>query len=768
VAKPSEGGVPDVSVVVVLSDQSNVSRQTLSALADQSGVSYEVIVIDNASGDDAEALLERLDGARIVRNCKNLGFLRAANQGATLAQGRYIVLLGGATILQVDALTHAVARLDDEGDIGAVLGKDVHSDARLQDAESITGRNELNSEVCADLDSFSAEIRFSRDVDFGSRAYLMVRRTLWERLKGFDTIYAPTWSRDRDFCMRLSGAGYRVVFDTRSCIWRPEQGRVVPNNTTPARKTHDQFILRGLGGESLALYGVPVLARPVNDHGFAWQRPFASVAGKVVPQVTIECNAPRSGVIPLRTTVQSFDLFDTLIARACVTPANLFAEVGTAFGLKDFPSARMAAEQRTLASGDAFDLEAIYRELCAGGYCDASTARQLMASEIEAEFDNAIPIVENIAAVRDFDLVVSDMYLPPAILHGLMQRVGLRRFVHLFVSNDGKHLGTIWPQLAQKWLILRHIGDNERSDVELPRQFGIATTRYAGANISRAEQYLEDAGLPLLARIVRQLRLANPYVSGTVEAGLWNHFVEYNIPLLCLSAAEARKQRDIAGKDKILFIGRDCYFLSEVFLALYPGESSQLIHVSRAALAADPAGFSGYLDRCDLSNALLCDLVSTGLSWLRFSQVTGRATSLFAIVHIDNYQYQAFDPAELDRQENYRFLHAVCSSELANFSLAIEILNTAPHGSTVAVERIGDEFAPRFDAHQELPATMLKGLLLAQAAAVPCLRSGRTALEQELAHVPDSRELFSFLVSAISNVEWLNRLASVVICQQTN
>lgn len=473
-------------------------------------------------------------------------------------------------------------------------------------------------------------------------------------------------------------------------------------------------------------------------------------------------------MISLRTTTQSFDLFDTLIARACITPANLFGEVENALGAAGFASARMAAEQRVFAAGEAFDLPAIYRELGASGYCDAVAARRLMAAEIDAEFDNAIPVAENLAAVRDFDLVISDMYLPAAILRGLLQHVGLRRFVHLFVSNAGKFQGSIWPQLTRNWLILRHIGDHAQADLTQPQRFGIPATLYAGATPSPLEQSLENAGLPLLGRLARRMRLANPYHAGTVEAGLWQVFAEFNTPLLCLAACEARKRRDAVGKHGILFLARDGHFLSEIFLALYPDEPSALIHVSRAALAADPAGFARYFEAHDLENALVCDLVSTGLSWLRFSQSSGRPIDFYTLVHIDNYQYQAFDPAELNASENYRFSCSLRSSELDPWSLAIELINTAPHGTTVALDPVGATLVPRFAAHHELPVALLKCLTLAHAAAIQNLRRQRVALAAELAQLDDTQELLAVLVSTLSSTPWINHLASDAICRPTN
>jgi hypothetical protein len=473
-------------------------------------------------------------------------------------------------------------------------------------------------------------------------------------------------------------------------------------------------------------------------------------------------------VATLRTTVQSFDLFDTLIARACVTPGNLLAQVETALGITGFAASRMAAEHRVYCAGQPFGISDIYRELCGSGFCDSNMAKRLMVAEIEAEFDNAIAITENIATVRDFDVVVSDMYLPDSVLRGLLQHVGLRRFVHLFVSNAGKHHGTIWPDLTQHWLILRHVGDNPHADIAQAQRHNIPTHHYTGASPNGIEQFLQCNGLTRISQLARQLRLANPFSHTTVEAEFWNHFVQYNFPLLCITAHLARLERDNAALERILFLSRDCYFLSEVFLTLYPGEPFTLVQVSRSALATDPQGFLRYLQDCGLERALVCDLVSTGYSWLQFSQEMHQPPTFFTLVYIDNYQYQPFDSTELHQSSPLRFLHCVKSSEVNAWSLAIELLNTAPHGTTLGVQSVGRDYVPQFEDQHELPPNMLKTLLLAQAAAIQCLRPSRAAVTRELDTVDNSHHLISTLVSALSGTDWLNRFATAAICHQAN
>lgn len=207
----------DVSVVIVLFNQAGLSRQAFAALADQTGVSYETIVVDNASNDATPELLDRLDGVTIIRNTTNAGFLKAANQGAAVARGRHIVFLNNDAILHDHALRRGVDRLDTSADIGAVGGRIVLADGSLQEAGCIAYRNGSTSGYGRGMDPHAAQFNCVRDVDFCSGAFLMLRRTLWLQLGGFDTAYAPAYYEDTDLCLRIWDAGLRVVYDPS--IW---------------------------------------------------------------------------------------------------------------------------------------------------------------------------------------------------------------------------------------------------------------------------------------------------------------------------------------------------------------------------------------------------------------------------------------------------------------------------------------------------------------------------------------------------------------------
>jgi GT2 family glycosyltransferase len=208
-------GQPQVSVVIVLYNQAGLSLLCLRALSESMGVDFETIIVDNASSDRMPQLLERLDGADILRQDSNLGFLRAVNLAAEHATGEQLLLLNNDAVLEPQTLAHAMARLAAEPDAGAVGGPILLWDGRLQEAGSIIWRDGSCQGYGRGDSPDAPAYRFVRDVDYCSGAFLMVRRALFEQLGRFDDGFAPAYYEESDFCVRLWEAGHRIVYDPR-------------------------------------------------------------------------------------------------------------------------------------------------------------------------------------------------------------------------------------------------------------------------------------------------------------------------------------------------------------------------------------------------------------------------------------------------------------------------------------------------------------------------------------------------------------------------
>lgn len=262
---------PRVSVILVLFNQAELTFHCLESLlaAQESGI--EVIIIDNGSTDRTGALLDRLDGARVLRSPENLHFLRGVNRAAAEARGEHILLLNNDTRLDPGAITAAVARLDAEPDLGAVGGPIVLLDGTLQEAGSIIWRDGSNVGYGRGRDPGEPEFQFRRDVDYCSGAFLMVRRALFERLGRFDEAFAPAYYEETDLCMRLRAAGFRIGYEPKARITHVEFGSASSVDSAVALhvRNREVFVQRHravLEADHLPPGAAPVIARMRPSH----------------------------------------------------------------------------------------------------------------------------------------------------------------------------------------------------------------------------------------------------------------------------------------------------------------------------------------------------------------------------------------------------------------------------------------------------------------------------------------------------------------------
>jgi GT2 family glycosyltransferase/glycosyltransferase involved in cell wall biosynthesis len=206
---------PTVSILLVLFNQAELTFECLRSLTRAMDVGCELILVDNASSDRTAELLSRLDGVRAIRNAENLHFLHGVNQGAELARGRHLLLLNNDTRLTPGSIGAAAERLDAEPDLGAVGGRIILLDRKLQEAGSIIWSDGTCVGYGRGQDPWAAEFQFRRDVDYCSGAFLMVRRELFERLGRFDAAFSPAYYEETDLCMRIREAGFRIGYEPR-------------------------------------------------------------------------------------------------------------------------------------------------------------------------------------------------------------------------------------------------------------------------------------------------------------------------------------------------------------------------------------------------------------------------------------------------------------------------------------------------------------------------------------------------------------------------
>jgi N-acetylglucosaminyl-diphospho-decaprenol L-rhamnosyltransferase len=184
----------------------------------------EIVVVDNASADDTRAEVKRR-GVRLISNSANLGFAAAVNQGFRAVECPYVLLLNPDV-----ALTTGIESLREACDLPAVAGAGgmlLDAKGRLQIGfmvrklptpavlamealllNRISPNNPVNRRYrCLELD-----YNVLQPVEQPAGALLMIRRTVWEELGGFEEHFWPIWFEDVDFCRRALNRGYSFVY----------------------------------------------------------------------------------------------------------------------------------------------------------------------------------------------------------------------------------------------------------------------------------------------------------------------------------------------------------------------------------------------------------------------------------------------------------------------------------------------------------------------------------------------------------------------------
>lgn len=118
--------VPTVGVVIPCHNYAHFLPTCLDSVLSQSGVSLDVLVIDDASSDDsrevAEAYAARDPRVRVIAHGVNLGHIRTYNEGLSIVRGDFLVLLSADDALAPGSLVRAAKVLTARPGVGFTYG----------------------------------------------------------------------------------------------------------------------------------------------------------------------------------------------------------------------------------------------------------------------------------------------------------------------------------------------------------------------------------------------------------------------------------------------------------------------------------------------------------------------------------------------------------------------------------------------------------------------------------------------------------------------
>lgn len=219
-------GIP-VSLLLVSYNTRDITVACLRSVYDQTAgfLDFEVLIVDNASSDgSADAVAAAFPAATLVRSPENLGFAAANNLAAREASGEWLLLLNPDTVVLDHAIDKLLAFAQTHPEASIFGGRTLFADGSLNIKSCwrrptpwsafciATGLTSMfpNSSLFAP-ESFGPWKRDSvRQVDIVSGCFLLIRRSLWNQLGGFDPAFFM-YGEEADLCLRASKLGHKCL-----------------------------------------------------------------------------------------------------------------------------------------------------------------------------------------------------------------------------------------------------------------------------------------------------------------------------------------------------------------------------------------------------------------------------------------------------------------------------------------------------------------------------------------------------------------------------
>lgn len=208
-----------LSVIVVNFNGINFLNKCFNSLREYlDGISFEIIVVDNNSKDKScNYIKQNFPEVNLIESKENLGFGKANNLGVKNAKYDTILLLNNDTILQ-DHLLPALETLYECDDNGIVAINMLNAQKKYISA---VGRfpsplKLIKISLLSDQRDVFKTGNFKENlytVDWVSGAFMLMRKSDYEHLNGFDSDYFM-YVEDVDLCKRMADFGKKCVFQS--------------------------------------------------------------------------------------------------------------------------------------------------------------------------------------------------------------------------------------------------------------------------------------------------------------------------------------------------------------------------------------------------------------------------------------------------------------------------------------------------------------------------------------------------------------------------
>ncbi|MEQ1735015.1 MAG: glycosyltransferase [Rhodoglobus sp.] len=318
----------------------------------------EIIIVENASGDDSLEKLKSIPGDIIlIESKKNLGFTGGCNLGVQKASGEYIAFLNNDARPHPSWIAEGIAAFHGDPNIGAVASKVLDWEGSRVDyvGSAITWYGMGYKPHAGELDGGKWDA--PRDVLFGTGAAMFVRTEVFRELGGFDDEYFMFYD-DVDLGWRLNLLGYRFRFQPSSLVYHKHHASIEKFGAFREEYLLERNALytlyKNLEDETLAQVFPGALLLALRRSTARGKLDTASldlrVAGDDAERTMPVSKSTMAGVFALDQFVENLPAMTVARTRIQSTRVRSDREVGLLFGNVDEPAYPMPIYQKGYAN----------------------------------------------------------------------------------------------------------------------------------------------------------------------------------------------------------------------------------------------------------------------------------------------------------------------------------------------------------------------------------------------------------------------------------
>lgn len=216
-----------VSIIILSYNTKDLLENCLKSVYERiRGVSFEIIVVDNASQDSsAEMVKSKFPKVNLLRNTENVGFGKAVNLGVLSAKGEHLLFLNSDAEVNVIDLDK-MCQLFNDHKIGIIGGEILNTDGSAQ--RSFGNFYSLKDVSIMLFGREKTELllqnaKTKKKVDWVSGGFMLARRDIFQQLNGFDENLFM-YIEDMELCFRAQKKGYEIWFFPQASITHIGQG----------------------------------------------------------------------------------------------------------------------------------------------------------------------------------------------------------------------------------------------------------------------------------------------------------------------------------------------------------------------------------------------------------------------------------------------------------------------------------------------------------------------------------------------------------------